>query len=251
MSLFLLKKILTPFMLLPGLFITFFLLSGLWGLYRGRLERSLLNLLIGMILWVLSIQPVADLAHRGLEAGLTIPANPSGDVIIVMGGGVIEKSPDLSGVGIPSDSTWSRIVTAARLQRRLDVPIILSGGPVHSERSPMGPVYRRILIDLGVPEKQVLMEGQSRDTYENAERSAELCRAKGFKIPIVITSAAHMKRTLLSFEKAGMRVQPFPTGFRTWEGQSYAWPDYLPDGYESLSGALHEYIGMVFYRYAY
>lgn len=251
MDLFLLKKILTPFLLLPGLFILVLFLSGLWGLYRGRLGRSLGYICLAAMLWALAIPPVSDLAQRGLESGLRIPENAAGDVIIMMGGAIYENSPDISGKGIPSEGTWDRIVTVARLQRQLNVPIILTGGQVHADRAPMGPVYRRILTDLGVPEEQILIEGDSRDTIENALFSKAMCEAKGFRNPIVVTSAAHMKRTLLSFEKVGMTVTPFPCGFRTWAGKTYSWPDYLPGSYDPLSAALHEYMGLMAYRFAY
>lgn len=251
MNLFLIKQILTPFLLLPGIFIVLLLVGGLWGLYRGRLERSLTYMLAAAVLWILAIPPISDLAQAGLESGLNIPSKPSGDVIIMMGGAIYEKSPDLSGKGIPSEGTWERIVTTARLQRRLKVPIVLSGGQARSDRAPMGPVYRRILIDLGVSDKQILIEGDSRDTMENALFSKALCEAKGFKRPVVVTSAWHMKRTLLCFKKVDMQVLPYPCGFRTWENKTYTWPDYLPRSYEPLSSALREYIGLLAYRYAY
>lgn len=251
MSLYFLKKIITPFLLLPGLFVLFFLVSGFWRLLRGRPGRALLQLLLAVILWVPATPPVADRFLQGLESGLSIPEDPAGDVIIMMGGAVYENSPDLSGVGIPSEGTWERIVTVVRLQRRLKVPVILSGGQVYADRLPMGPIYRRFLIDLGVPEALILIEDKSRDTLENAEFSKALCKAKGFRRPIVVTSALHMKRTRLSFEKAGMQAVFFPAGFRTWKHKAYSWPAFLPQSYEPLSDALHEYLGLLVYRFLY
>ncbi len=197
MDLYLVKKIITPFLLLPGLFVLFFIAGGLRSLLRGRPGRALVQLLIAAALWIPATPPVAGKLLRTLESGLTIPTDPKGDVIIMMGGAVYDGSPDLSGIGIPSEGTWDRIVTVARLQRRLGVPVILSGGQVHPERAPMGPIYRRLLTDLGVPQDLILLEDQSRDTLENAQFSKALCQAQGFRRPIVVTSALHIRRTQL------------------------------------------------------
>jgi uncharacterized SAM-binding protein YcdF (DUF218 family) len=62
-----------------------------------------------------------------------------------------------------------------------------------------------------------------------------------------------MKRSILSFEKAGIKVIPFPTGFKTWQNKKYEWEDYLPNvaALEIASTAIHEYIGLLFYKVAY
>jgi uncharacterized SAM-binding protein YcdF (DUF218 family) len=115
----------------------------------------------------------------------------------------------------------------------------------------MGPIYRRFLTDLGVPREMILVEGESRDTLENAAFSKALCQAQGFRRPIVVTSALHVRRTRLSFEKAGLTALFFPTGFRTWENKTYSWPAYLPQSYDPISDALHEYLGLLAYRFLY
>lgn len=251
MDLYLLKKIITPFLLLPGLFVLLFFLAGLRSLRRGRPGRGLAFVLIAAALWIPATPPVADKLLGGLEAGLSIPEDPDGDVIIMMGGAVYEGAPDLSGIGIPSQGTWERLVTVVRLQRRLGVPVVLSGGQVHPAQAPMGPIYRRLMMDLGVPGEMILMEGESRDTLENAAFSKALCQAQGFRRPIVVTSALHIRRTRLSFEKVGLAALFFPTGFRTWEDKTYSWPEYLPQSYDPFSEALHEYLGLLAYRFLY
>ncbi len=251
MDLYLVKKIVTPFLLLPGLFVLFFIAGGMLSLLRGRPGRALVQLLIAAALWIPATPPVAGKLLRTLESGVNIPADPKGDVIIMMGGAVHDGSPDLSGIGIPSEGTWDRIVTVVRLQRRLGVPVILSGGQVHPERAPMGPIYRRLLTDLGVPQDLILLEDRSRDTLENAQFSKALCQAQGFRRPIVVTSALHIRRTQLSFEKAGLAALFYPAGFRTWENKTYGWSAFLPQSYDPFSEALHEYLGLLAYRFFY
>jgi len=97
----------------------------------------------------------------------------------------------------------------------------------------------------------ILLEDRSRDTLENAQFSKALCQAQGFRRPIVVTSALHIRRTQLSFEKAGLAALFYPAGFRTWENKTYGWSAFLPQSYDPFSEALHEYLGLLAYRFFY
>jgi uncharacterized SAM-binding protein YcdF (DUF218 family) len=189
----------------------------------------------------------------GLENDLHIPANTSGDVIILLGGGVYDKAPDLSGIGAPSEEMLGRVVTAVRLQKRMNVAVIISGGAVFQGRQAEAPIVKRFLIDLGVPANKVIIEDKSRDTIENAKYTKEICERYNFKKPLVVTSAYHMRRAVISFEKAGMKVTPFPAYFKTWKNKKYGWEDYLPDASDIKKSymALHEYLGILLYKFAY
>ncbi|MBU2591679.1 MAG: YdcF family protein [Nitrospinae bacterium] len=247
---FILKKILTPFLMPPGIFIL--LLMGAAGrlFYKKRWKAGLFNLLMGILMWLISISPASDMMLRGLESNFKIPANPRGDVIILLGGGVYDGAPDLSGIGAPSEEMSGRIITAVRLQKRLDIPIIVSGGIVFKGRAE-AVVVKRFLIDLGVPPSKIIAEEKSRDTIENAKYTMEICRKRNYKRPILVTSAYHMKRSIMSFEKVGADVLPLPANFRTWENKRYGWDDYLPRGFDGTATALREYLGFIFYRLAY
>ncbi len=248
---FIVKKIVAPFLLPPGIFVVLLILSAVWFLFKKDFRAAMVNLLIGLFMWALSISPVSDVLLGGLEFGFEIPGNPQGDVVVVLGGGVYETAPDLSGLGAPSAAFLERIVTAARLQKRLQIPIIVSGGKTSEQSTPEAPIGKRILVDLGVSPDDIITEEKSRDTFENAIQVAVICRKFGFKSPILVTSASHMYRSVMSFEKAGLGVLPFPAGFRSWQGKQYAWTDYLPGPFENLTTALKEYLGFLFYKLTY
>jgi uncharacterized SAM-binding protein YcdF (DUF218 family) len=250
---FIFKKILTAFLLPPGIFIVLLLFSGLWFLFKKNWKAGIINCLIGFFMWLLSISPVADAMIRGLESGLKIPENPNGDVIILLGGGVYDKVPDLSGIGAPSEDMLGRIITAVRLQKKLDVHVIISGGIVFKGREAEAPIVKRFLTDLGVPDKKVIIEDKSRDTIENARYTAEICKRFRYKRPLLVTSAYHMQRSVLSFKKVNMDVIPFPANFKTWKNKKYRWEYYLPDAHDLrwTSIAMHEYLGLLFYKVAY
>lgn len=243
------KKLITPFLLPPGIFVIIMLISGFLFLRKSR-KAGILCIVTGVSLWLFSIDPISDKLMRGLEAGLVIPANPKGDVIILLGGGTYEGVGDLTGVGAPSDDTLARIVTASRLQKKLDVPVIVSGGNAFSWRKAEAPIDGRFLQDLGVPADQILMEATSRDTIENAEQSKAICERRGFKDPLLVTSAYHMKRSIMSFHRLNMKVTPVPADFKTWD-REYGWLDYLPGDIRNSRIACREYIGLLFYKIAY
>ena len=122
---FIIKKIVTPFLIPPGLFIILLWLLGYWLFRRKNRIAGITNFIMGLFIWFLSISPVSDAMLNGLEYKYPIPKDVKGDVIIVLGGGANSKIPDISGIGVPSEEMLSRMVTAVRLQKRLNVPIII------------------------------------------------------------------------------------------------------------------------------
>jgi uncharacterized SAM-binding protein YcdF (DUF218 family) len=240
------KKLITPFLLPPGIFIVMLIVPGLLFLRKSR-KAGVWCIFIGAAIWLLSVGPVSNFLMKGLETGLTMPANPKGDVIVLLGGGVYEGVKDLTGAGAPSEDSLARIVTAVRLQKRLHVPIIFSGGAVFPWRKAEAPVAKRFLIDLGVPGDKIILEDKSRDTFENARYVREICEKRHFRDPILVTSAYHMKRSVLMFKMFGMEVTPVPAEFMTWN-RKYGWEDYLPGGFGAVRTACREYIGLLYYK---
>ncbi|MDI6743787.1 MAG: YdcF family protein [Thermodesulfovibrionales bacterium] len=235
----------------PGIFIVLLICTAVWLFFKRHWKIGFFNLLTAFLMWVLSVSPVSDSLFRVLESGVKIPEAPSGDVIVLLGGGISDGTPDLSGIGAPSEETSARIITAVRLQRRLDIPIIVSGGSVFKGRKAEAVVVKRFLIDLGVPANKVIPEDKSRDTIENARYSMEICRKFNYKKVILVTSAYHMKRAIMSFRKVGIDVLPAPANFQTWENKRYGWESYLPGGFDSAATAFREYLGLIFYKFAY
>jgi uncharacterized SAM-binding protein YcdF (DUF218 family) len=240
------KKLVAPFLLPPGIFILILTVSGIFLLKKSR-KAGFLCIGVGVSLWLLSVSPVSNALMGGLESGLTIPANPRGDVIILLGGGIYEGVQDLTGIGAPSGDTLARIVTAVRLQKRLHIPVIVSGGAVFPWTTAEALVDRRFLTDLGVPGDKILVDDKSRDTFENARYVRKVCEERHFSAPLLVTSAYHMRRALLMFSLFNMKVTPVPAGFRTGKSK-YGWADYLPGDLRDSMVACREYLGLLYYR---
>ena len=251
MTMFALKKTIAPFILPPGIFILAIVLVSLVMVHRKRWKLGLANLILGLMLWSLSTVSLANFLIRGLESDYSIPANPSGDVIILLGGGMIEGVPDLTGTSAPSPSTMGRIITAVRLYRWLGLPIIVTGGRLYDDSdSAVATIARRFLMDLGVPEQSITVEDRARDTAQNARLTAAICRQQGFSKPILLTAAYHLKRSRLAFDAAGMQVTPFPAYFLGSRNIPFSWRHLLPraGSLQTSAHALHEYLGILYYR---
>jgi uncharacterized SAM-binding protein YcdF (DUF218 family) len=71
------------------------------------------------------------------------------------------------------------------------------------------------LIASGVAEKDIMLENNSRNTFENAVYSKKLLDSLQVKGPyVLITSAIHIPRASKVFKKAGMNIIPFPSDFQ-------------------------------------
>jgi len=252
-DMFAFKKLITPFLLPPGIFILLLGAMGIWALRRKNRPAAFISCISAALIWVFSISPTADLLMGGLEKGLTIPTDYEADVILMLGGSLYAKSQDLSGRGAPGPGTMDRMVTAARLHRRLGIPIVVSGGRVLLTGAPIAHITKRFLTDLGVSPDAVILEDRSRDTYENAVYCKAICERYGFKKPLMVTSGYHVKRALLSFNKVGMAVVPVPCALTTWPGKKYGWQHCLPSAaaLQTLATACHEWIGLVYTRLAF
>ena len=247
---FLFKKVVSAFLLPPGCFVVVLVGGGFWFIFRKQRACGIFAVAVGILLWCASIVPVSNYLMRGLESGMTIPRVLQGDVIILLGGGANGDTMDLTGNGSLTDDMMSRLVTAVRVQKRTGLPVIVSGGPSQDNDPPEAWIVQRFLKDLGVPPGKILIEDKSRDTGENGRFVAELCARKGFRNPILVTSAYHMKRSLLIFHRNRLTVTPLPAVFRSVEHQVLTPYTFLPkiQNLSTTSAALHEYLGMVFYH---
>jgi uncharacterized SAM-binding protein YcdF (DUF218 family) len=246
---FIIKKIISAFLLPPGCLILLLIAFAAFQLRRRRTVTAAAFMFPALLLWAMSSSFVSTPLMASLERGLTIPAHPKGDVIILLGGGLHDGVPDLSGRGAPPDNMQARMVTAVRLHRMLNLPVLVSGGAVFEGRTPEATVVRRFLLDLGMPPGKILVEDKSRDTIDNALFCKKILIQEGFKKPILVTAAFHMRRSIEAFCKADIEVLPVPSSFLTPRGRSSIWIEWLPNAgaLATTATAIHEYLGMLFY----
>lgn len=108
-----------------------------------------------------------------------------------------------------------------------------------------------LLRELGVPEADILVENKSRNTHENALFTKNLLdKTAPNATCLLITSAFHMPRAVLCFEKVGQKTTPFPVDFM---GKPFKFsPKHLfePDdtAFDKWNLLLKEWAGIVAYK---
>jgi uncharacterized SAM-binding protein YcdF (DUF218 family) len=206
-------------------------------------------------IYLLSIEPIKDLIVQPLEKTylpITRTQLDEVDCYVVLGGGVYDNSPKnlSSATGSPSKSALFRVVEGVRLYKQYPKKIIITGGIVYNGEKSEGSIYKELMVDLGVPGSDIIVEGRSKTTEENAGLTKSIMEKNGYKKAALITSAAHMKRSKYIFEKYDVEVIPAPTGYVSRYKDSYEMDSYFPnaDNFVDIRGAVWEYIGLIFYK---
>ncbi|HVJ52740.1 MAG TPA: YdcF family protein [Aliidongia sp.] len=219
------------------------------GRFRPRLGRRLVGLaMVAIFLLCLPVVSKAMLRTLETRADAVIADAGGAQAIIVLSADIERTAPEYGGPSI-GELTLVRLRYAARLARRLDLPILVTGGQVGTLGPPIAPLMAEVLkTEFGLDAKWV--EDASRNTYENAAFSARLLRADGVRSALLVTHSWHMPRSLLSFAQAGFPVRAAPTDFTP----PFLWgvEEFLPSAraFEEGCYAIHEWIGLVWYRFS-
>jgi uncharacterized SAM-binding protein YcdF (DUF218 family) len=221
-----------------------------------RLGRRLLWGALAAVL-IVGLSPLGDVLIRPLEQRF-----PRADIdkgapiagIIVLGGAedgrAAGDAQELAGLNEAAE----RYTEAAALARRLpQVRLVFSGGVGTLLRRvpPEAESAGRLFAALGIAPERLVLEAQSRDTYENAVFSAKLLAPKAGERWLLITSAWHMPRAMACFRRAGFAVEAWPVDYRAPPAASLVRiNDSLPDGLRRVDFVLREYVGLAAYYLA-
>ena len=221
-----------------------------------RKKRVGLGLLVAsiLILWLASTTLVSHRLVTSLEwrhLPVATDSLPSADAIILLGGAVSAAKPPR--VEIELHDAADRVLHAARLYRAGKAPmIIVSGGALPwLGPYPEAPVAKALLQEWGVPADAILLDSDSRNTYENAMNSKRLAQEHHLKKILLVTSALHMPRAMATFQAAGIRTIAAPTASLVSRGWRPSLLSLLPDASALMQTtlAVKEYVGLLYYRW--
>jgi uncharacterized SAM-binding protein YcdF (DUF218 family) len=238
----------------PNLFILLAMIGVLIAWRRKPFGLAVATAAIAL-LYLAAMPVTAGLLIRWAEAiAFDEPTLPSGKPPEAIPGAIVVLSADARRSDVPGmpdtigGLTLERLAEAARQQRRLGLPILVSGGgPPGASLAVL--MSRALQEDFRVPVQW--REERSRNTFENALYSAEILRGAGIRAALVIAHPWDMARALWSFRAAGYPVVPSPVpegGPRPISAASF-----LPQvpGLLASYYALHELIGLAWYRVRY
>lgn len=242
---FFLKKLVSA-LLLPPLGPLLLIAAGLLLLRRApRTAKTLAwgGLLLALLLVTpISVTPLL----RGLETASPLAEAElrQADAIVILGGGMRKHAPEFGGETV-NRLTLERLRYGARLARRSGLPVLVSGGaPTHSEAEAVL-MKAALEEDFRIPVRWA--ESRSRDTRENAEFSAAILLPAGVHRIVLVTHAAHMRRSVEAFERAGFQVIPAPTAYLGGSGGSEEVLAEMPSMNTAYAGwyAVHEWLGLL------
>lgn len=185
---------------------------------------------------------------------------PTAEAIVVLGGAT--KSATAPRPWVDVNEAGDRILYGAYLYRQGKAPrLILSGGRIdwRGGGAPESSDMAEIAQVMGVPNTAILQDPDSLNTYENAVNVKEILTQQNINGPILlVTSAMHMPRSRLIFQKQGIDIIPAPVDFLVSEQEVEELThspqsillNILPDAdrLEMTTRALKEYLGMFIYR---
>lgn len=196
---------------------------------------------------------IGALLLRPLEDRYARPLPPREKVagIVVLGGG-LEGAVNLARGGYELNAAGDRFVEAAALALRYpQAKVVISGGSgsLMLDGETDAATAPRLLTALGVSPERLVLEGKSRNTYENAIFTRELVQPKPGETWLLVTSAFHMPRSMGLFRRADFPVVPWPTDYRTRGDEGFAlFDDDQPDSIRNASLGIREWIGLAAYR---
>jgi uncharacterized SAM-binding protein YcdF (DUF218 family) len=188
-----------------------------------------------VLLYIMCTPYIVNMALDRYESSPRLSSQLHPQAIVVLGGG--------------TGHTNGRLLQAARLHKRTQLPILVSGGgPIASRGSEVVEMKVDLESDFHVPVKWV--EGLSSTTYDNAIHTADILRAENVHTIYLVTDAWHMPRASFAFRKAGFEVDEYPVSMVIRSRHRIL--AFLPDAESLLTSKLimHECIGLVWYKLA-
>lgn len=226
----------------------------------GRHLRASRRLLFfgGLLFLIFLLTPVSEYLVLGLEKDyppmMTPPAVPGLERIVVLAG-YSEEHEGFPVTTTVSGRTIGSMSEGLRLYRLLPkAKLIVSGGVVRKGERPIAAAMSDFLQQMGVPPEDILVEGESRNTYENLVQVKKLVGSDPF---ILVAQACDLRRAMAVARKQDMHPLAAPAchwALQHHDGsknfldhlQAFLYPS--TENLFRIQWAYHEYAGHVWYR---
>lgn len=220
-------------------------------LHRRRLALVALSV-AGALVGLFAFTSLGYILIQPLENRFSVPrAMPDTIGAIIMLGGATKARPSTARQTVALNDAGERLTTTLWLAQRYPMArIVLSGGGglMSGETESEAETARRFFVAMGIEESRLLLEGQSRNTIENAQFTRELLADESGHA-LLVTSAFHMPRSVGLFRAQGIDVVPWPTDYRSTGNQGLAFDIADPNSnFDTASTAIREWVGLVVYR---
>jgi len=213
----------------------------LWRTKRQRLGKVLIT--VAFVLFLAFAYGVAgEPVIRALEQSYP-PFDESTRVsAVVVLGGAHKDSDRVPATSCLGDASLVRLVEGIRIYRMQDdCTLVVSGHGV-------GAVMGQVALGLGVPEEDLVIEADARDTAAEAAFMRQFVGDRRFAL---VTSAYHMRRSMALFRKQGFDPVAAPAGYMFAGDRTIDVGTFFPGwkGIMRAERAHHELLGLVWSRF--
>ena len=175
---------------------------------------------------------------------------PTGIVVL---GGALDADLGLARGQPTLTEAAARLTSGVALALRYpQARLVFTGGSANLDASTAADEagsVRDLWLSLGVPLERTTFEAKSRNTYENATMTRAIVHPKPGERWLLVSSAAHMPRSMGIFRHVGWDLTAYPVDYRTFGDARDDKPTTLAlDSLRRLDTALHEWVGLVAYR---
>ncbi len=244
--------------------ITILLTSGIiLGIARrhSRIGRRIM-ICGGVLFLIFLFSPLAVYLTFSLERRfppmLIPPDSPKINKIVVLAG-YAEENPGSPITSNISATTLGNMSEGLRLYRLIPgAKLILSGGVARRGEKPVAAMMADFLQQMGVPSTNLIVEGNSQNTYENLLETRKLVGIDPF---ILVAPACDLRRAVAVAQKLQMNPLPAPSCIWTLKLHlntlkatehigffimSFGFPSV--ENFSRLQWVYHEYLGYIWYR---
>lgn len=207
------------------------------------------------VIWLASMPIMAEYLTQHIESrfpAMPMDEVPNGDCIILLGGSI--GAPLAPRVDINLTESIDRVYLTKKLVSAGKASaVIVTGGnqPWSQAQVTEAVLVSELLVEWGVPAEAIYLDGESRNTRENALNSVEIIQKIECNLPLLVTSAAHMPRAYAAFKKVGVETIPVSTDVLAVYKISYSPMDFVPNAsaLAMTSAVIREKIGQYYYRW--
>jgi uncharacterized SAM-binding protein YcdF (DUF218 family) len=245
MDLFLLKKIISAFIMPLSLVILLLICSLILFKRKPKLSYKLLISATTMLFFS-AFPPFSDQLMGSIEEEYPPFSHTVNkiDYIVVLG---CYHSADNE---IPATlqlkaCSLQRLVEALRIHRLYPQATIITSGGAFGQSSANAYVIKQAAVSLGIPEDKIITENFPKDTAEEAEIIAP--RVQNTTV-VLVTNAYHMPRAINYFKQQGVNAIAAPASYWVPLNQkATGWDYYMPksDALMQTTLAWHEILGTI------
>ena len=174
------------------------------------------------------------------------------DIAIVLGGmGRIDERQKRFDFGFSGDRLFQTLELYHK--KRVGKILITGGSGSISKPNQREAAYiKKYLTAIAIPDSAIIIENNSKNTYENAVFTKQILDSMQFKGSILlVTSSFHMRRAIAIFNKAGYKnITPYITNKFTGKRKFEFDYCFIPniEAIFSLNLILHEMAGYITYK---